>query len=226
MRPILLAALLAVTAACASETPAQFEESASQAPSGSGAAEPRTAAASAPANDPSPQTTPSEETSEMTATAQGMYALQTKALDDTPVDLSEFAGQVTLVVNVASRCGYTGQYAGLQELHAEYADRGFAVLGFPCNDFGGQEPGSPEEIQEFCSSRFGVTFPMFSKVEVKPGGGQSPVYTFLEEQTNEVPSWNFCKYLVGKDGQVIDFYASSVAPDADELREAIENAIG
>ena len=130
------------------------------------------------------------------------------------------------MVNVASRCGYTNQYAGLQELHEELSAQGFAVLGFPSNEFGGQEPGSPEQIQQFCTSEFGVTFPMFAKSEVKPGDGQSPVYAFLQEQTNEVPGWNFCKYLVGKDGQVIAFYSSAVTPDAAELRKAIDKALG
>lgn len=156
----------------------------------------------------------------------GLYGLATETLEGEPVDLSAYAGKVTLVVNVASKCGYTRQYAGLQALHAELADQGFAVLGFPCNQFGGQEPGSAEEIRSFCTDRFDVSFPMFAKCDVKTGDGQSPVYTYLEGQTGEVPGWNFCKYLVGRDGEVIRFYSSGVAPDAEELRKAIEAALG
>lgn len=169
-------------------------------------------------------TTPAE-TAAMPATAPGLYALQVPALDGRAVDLSRYAGQVSLVVNVASACGYTPQYAGLQELHATYGARGLQVLGFPSNEFGGQEPGSAQQIQEFCSSKFGVTFPMFSKCEVKPGPGQSPVYSLLAAGTGSVPNWNFCKYLVGRDGQVIAFFPSKVAPDDAALKAAIEKAL-
>jgi glutathione peroxidase len=162
----------------------------------------------------------------MTTTASGLYALSAETLEGEPADMSSYAGQVTLVVNVASRCGYTRQYEGLQSLQAELEDQGFAVLAFPSNEFGGQEPGSPAEIREFCTSRFDVSFPMFAKCEVKPGAGQSPIYAFLQEETGEVPGWNFCKYLVGKDGRVLAFYKSGVEPDADELRGAIEKALG
>ncbi len=131
---------------------------------------------------------------------------------------------MTLVVNVASKCGYTPQYEGLEALHKELAPKGFAVLGFPSNDFGGQEPGSAEEIQQFCKLTYGVTFPMFEKTVTKAGPGQSPIYTYLG-QTGNLPAWNFSKYLVGKDGKVIAFYPSKVKPDAPELRDAIAKAL-
>ena len=154
-----------------------------------------------------------------------VYSLSATSLDGSPVDLADYRGKVTLIVNVASECGYTPQYAGLQQLHERLADRGFAVLGFPSNEFGGQEPGSAAEIREFCTSRYGVGFPMFAKVATKPGGGQSPVYATLQTATGKSPNWNFCKYLVGKDGAVVGFYPSKVAPDAPELQQAIEAAL-
>jgi glutathione peroxidase len=159
------------------------------------------------------------------ATMNNVYALKAQSLDGKPVDLAEYKGKVTLIVNVASACGYTPQYAGLQQLHAELAGRGFAVLGFPSNEFGGQEPGNADEIAAFCSSKFGVAFPLFEKIETKSGANQSPVYGVLEKSTGKLPNWNFCKYLVGKDGAPIAFYPSKVAPDAAELREAIEKAL-
>jgi glutathione peroxidase len=156
--------------------------------------------------------------------ADSLYALETTTLQGQPAPLAQYAGKVTLVVNVASKCGYTPQYAGLQKLHDELAGRGFSVLGFPSNDFAGQEPGTPEEIATFCKKNYGVTFPMFSKVVTKAGEGQSPVYAFLGKG-RELPSWNFGKYLVGRDGQVVAYFPSKVAPDAKELRDAIEAAL-
>jgi glutathione peroxidase len=156
--------------------------------------------------------------------ADSFYSLKTSTLQGQPADLGQFTGKVTLVVNVASQCGFTPQYAGLEKLHEEFAGRGFAVLGFPSNDFGAQEPGSSEEIATFCKKNYGVTFPMFSKLVTKAGPDQSPIYSFLG-QGGQLPAWNFSKYLVGKDGKVIAFYPSKVAPDAKELREAIEAAL-
>jgi glutathione peroxidase len=164
--------------------------------------------------------------SPMTATADGIYALSITTLDGQPADLSQYAGKVTLVVNVASECGYTPQYAGLQELYEAKKDAGFAVLGFPSNEFGAQEPGSSDDIASFCSSNFGVTFPMFAKCETQPGTGQSPVYSELHEQSGDVPNWNFCKYLVGKDGNLISFHLSKIAPDDAGLLKAIDEALG
>ena len=158
------------------------------------------------------------------AMSDSFYALKTTTLQGKPAELSEYRGKVTLVVNVASACGYTPQYKGLQALHTELAGRGFEILGFPSNEFGGQEPGSAEEIETFCERNYGVTFPMFSKLVTKPGEGQSPVYAFLTK-AKPAPNWNFCKYLVGKDGKVIEFFPSKVTPDAAELRAAIESAL-
>ena len=156
--------------------------------------------------------------------SDSFYSLKTTTLQGKPADLGDFKGKVTLVVNVASACGYTPQYKGLQALRAELAGKGFEVLGFPSNEFGGQEPGSAEEIQAFCERNYGVTFPMFSKLTTAKGPGQSPVYAFLTDG-RPAPNWNFCKYLVGKDGKVIAFFASKVAPDAKDLRDAIDEAL-
>jgi len=153
------------------------------------------------------------------------YALQTTTLQGRPANLADYAGKVTLVVNVASKCGFTPQYAGLQKLHDEFASRGFSVLGFPSNDFANQEPGTAEEIAEFCKKNYGVTFPMFAKVVTKAGEGQSPIYEFLGKG-GELPGWNFGKYLVGRDGKVIAYFPSKVAPESKELRDAIEKALG
>jgi glutathione peroxidase len=155
-----------------------------------------------------------------------VYSLSASNLAGQPADLASYRGKVTLVVNVASECGYTPQYKGLQKLHEEYAAKGFAVLGFPSNEFGGQEPGSPEQIQQFCSKNYGVTFPLFAKCATKAGADQSPMYAALQQATGKSPNWNFCKYLVGKDGKPIAFYASRTAPDDAELRAAIDKALG
>jgi glutathione peroxidase len=152
------------------------------------------------------------------------YDLKVTTLAGQPADLGAFRDTVTLVVNVASKCGFTPQYEALEALHRELAPRGFSVLGFPSNDFGGQEPGQPAEIQEFCRLTYGVTFPMFAKVQTKAGTGQSPVYTFLG-QSGSLPQWNFAKYVVGRDGKVRAFFPSQTKPDAKELRDAIEQAL-
>jgi glutathione peroxidase len=157
--------------------------------------------------------------------ADSVYSLKTQTLQGQPADLSQYEGKVALVVNVASQCGFTPQYAGLEKLYEEMKGRGFVVLGFPSNDFGGQEPGSPEEIASFCRKNYGVTFPMFSKLVTKAGPDQSPIYALLG-RSGSLPSWNFGKYLLGKDGRVIQYFPSKVAPDAPELREAIEKALG
>jgi glutathione peroxidase len=152
------------------------------------------------------------------------YAMKTSYLDGKPADLGIFKGKVTLVVNVASKCGFTPQYEGLEKLNRELAPKGFNVLGFPSNDFGNQEPGTAQEIAEFCRLTYGVTFPMFSKVVTKPGADQSPIYKFLGA-SGHLPAWNFSKYLVGKDGRIIAFYPSDVTPEAPELRGAITKAL-
>jgi glutathione peroxidase len=157
--------------------------------------------------------------------ADSFYSLKSQTLQGQPADLSEYKGKVTLVVNVASKCGLTPQYESLQKLHDELKDKGFSVLGFPSNDFGQQEPGSPEEIATFCKKNYGVTFPMFHKIVTKSGTDQSPEYGFLEKKTGSLPRWNFGKYVVNKDGTAIEFFDSKVTPDAPELRAAIEKAL-
>ena len=152
------------------------------------------------------------------------YAMKTSYLDGKPADLGVFKGKVTLVVNVASKCGFTPQYEGLEKLNRELAPKGFAVLGFPSNDFGNQEPGTAQEIAEFCRLTYGVTFPMFSKVVTRAGSDQSPIYKFLGA-SGHLPAWNFSKYLVGKDGKIVAFYPSDVTPESPELRGAIAKAL-
>ena len=154
------------------------------------------------------------------------YSLHTRTLEGEPVDLSAYRGKVALVVNVASQCGYTPQYTGLQALQEEFEPRGLVVLGFPSNDFGGQEPGSPEEIRTFCTERYHVGFPMFEKVQTRQGEGQSPIYATLGEMAGELPRWNFGKYLVGRDGKLVAYFGSKVTPESGELREAIEMTLG
>lgn len=158
------------------------------------------------------------------ASSGSLYDMKPTALDGKPADLAVYRGKVTLVVNVASQCGYTPQYAGLEKLYREMAPKGLVILGFPSNDFGGQEPGSAEEILQFCKRTYDVTFPMFAKVVTKAGSDQSPIYTFLGG-TGNLPQWNFSKYVVGKDGTVLAFFPSRVTPDAAELRAAIEKAL-
>jgi glutathione peroxidase len=156
-----------------------------------------------------------------TMASDSLYSLKTTALDGKPADLGQYKGKVALVINVASQCGLTPQYAGLEKLHEELKGRGFTVLGFPSNDFGGQEPGTPEEISTFCKKNYGVTFPMFSKLVTKAGPDQSPIYALLGKG-RELPSWNFAKYVVAKDGRVVAFFNSKVLPDDKALRETIE----
>jgi glutathione peroxidase len=149
-----------------------------------------------------------------------------KSIDGRDIDLGSYAGKVVLVVNVASRCGATPQYAGLQGLYEKYKDKGFVVLGFPANDFGAQEPGSDGDIKEFCSTKYAVTFPMFSKITVK-GPGKAALYKALTETAD--PSgevgWNFEKFLIGKDGKIAGRYKTRVSPDDQELVTAIEAAL-
>jgi glutathione peroxidase len=158
-----------------------------------------------------------------------LYETEIRALDGTPGHLAEQQGKVTLMVNVASKCGLTPQYTGLEKIHEQYADRGFAVLGFPCNQFGAQEPGTPEEIVEFCSTNYGVTFPMFEKIDVN-GDDRHPIYAELtpvadaEGHTGDI-RWNFEKFLVSRDGEVIARFSPMVDPEAPELIEAIEKAL-
>ena len=149
-----------------------------------------------------------------------VHDFKADALDGTERTLAEWRGKVLLIVNVASRCGLTPQYTGLEALRRKYAARGFEVLGFPCNQFGAQEPGSAEEIRDFCSTRYDVTFPMFAKVDVN-GGDAHPVWQHLKEQKPgllgiEAIKWNFTKFLVDRDGRVIERYAPTEEPSAIE----------
>lgn len=147
-----------------------------------------------------------------------------RGLSGQEVSLERFRGRVVLVVNLASKCGYTGQYANLQKLQKEYEGQPFSVIGFPCNDFGGQEPGGYESI-EACAAGYGADFPIMGKVQVKAGVGQSEVYRDLAASIGAQPNWNFGKYLVGADGIPRAFYGSSVKPDSEEVRAAIDAAI-
>lgn len=147
-----------------------------------------------------------------------------RAADGSETDLSSWEGKVLLIVNTASKCGFTPQYAGLEELHRKYADRGFEVLGFPCNQFGGQEPGNAEEIANFCSLTYDVTFPVFAKVDVN-GADAAPIYRFLKGEApgvlgTEAIKWNFTKFLVDRAGKVVERYAPTTAPK--DIEGAIE----
>jgi glutathione peroxidase len=155
---------------------------------------------------------------------QSLYELKVTTLDGKPAGLAQYKGHVVLVVNTASHCGNTPQYAGLEKLYTDYKDKGFVILGFPSNDFGGQEPGTAEEISTFCTTKYNVTFPMFEKVKVKVGDGQAPVYQFLTTGF-PAPDWNFSKYLVDGNGKVIQEFKAKLKPDDKTLVDAIEAAL-
>lgn len=156
-----------------------------------------------------------------------LHQISVQDMTQKAVSLADYKGQVLLIVNVASKCGYTKQYTGLETLYGKYKNQKFNLLGFPCNDFGGQEPGTLEEIKAFCQSKFNVSFPLFDKVHAK-GSEQHPLYKFLT--TNAVPpgevAWNFEKFLVGKDGKIVARYKSGVKPDDADLAKAIEAELG
>lgn len=160
--------------------------------------------------------------------AATVYDFTARSVEGQDRSLADYKGKVLLVVNVASECGFTPQYEGLEALHRKFKDRGFAVLGFPCNQFGGQEPGSEDQIKGFCETRFGVTFPLFAKIEVN-GAGTHPLYEFLKSAEpgllgTEAIKWNFTKFLVGKDGNVLKRYAPPTKPEA--IARDIETALG
>lgn len=163
-------------------------------------------------------------TPETLAAWQGvtLFDLEAETLDGEALDLAELAGRPVLVVNTASKCGLTPQYADLQELHETYGERGLVVLGFPCNQFLGQEPGTAQEIATFCEESYGVSFRMMAKVEVKAGEGQHPVYGLLGTRTGQLPNWNFAKYLVSPDGAEVTFFGARTKPLDAELTGAIE----
>jgi glutathione peroxidase len=150
-------------------------------------------------------------------------------IDGKPVDLASYAGKVVMIVNVASKCGNTPQYAGLEAMYKKYHDKGFVILGFPANNFGSQEPGSNEQIKQFCSSKYEVTFPMFSKISVK-GGDTAPLYKYLTAQDAKPVgkgdiTWNFEKFIIGKDGAVAARFTPKTKPEDPKLVEAVESAL-
>ncbi|MGE3975050.1 MAG: glutathione peroxidase [Bdellovibrionales bacterium] len=161
-------------------------------------------------------------------TPKSVYDFKVKDITGKDVDLKAYKGKVALVVNTASKCGYTPQYKGLQALYDQYKDKNFVVLGFPSNDFGGQEPGTQKEIKSFCELNYGVNFPLFDKGPVK-GSDKSALYVYLTESqdhsfTGDV-EWNFEKFLIDRQGRVIGRYKSKVKPDSEELKEAIKKAL-
>ncbi len=161
-----------------------------------------------------------------TPTSQpGFHAQDCRDLHGEPVDLGQYEGQVLLGVNVASHRGYTSQYSGLEELQQQFRDRGFSVIAFPCNDFGGQEPGGAAEIEQTCRTTYGATFPVMEKVVVVDGAGQSPIYTGLAASTGALPKWNFGKYLVDQQGNAVTFFGSSVKPMSPEITDRIEGLL-
>jgi glutathione peroxidase len=153
-----------------------------------------------------------------------VYDYSAKTLDGQDVSLADYRGQVLLIVNTASKCGFTPQYEGLEALYKTYKDRGFTVLAFPCNQFGAQEPGNAEEIASFCSLTYDVTFPVMSKIDVN-GADAHPLYRFLKKEQKgvlgtEAIKWNFTKFLIGKDGEVVERFAPTVKPE--DLKVAVE----
>jgi glutathione peroxidase len=145
--------------------------------------------------------------------------------DEAPQDLCQYAGKVVLVVNTASYCGYTNQYEGLEKLYAKYSKQGLVVLGFPSNDFGKQEPGTSKEIADFCYNTYGVKFPMFSKSSVA-GAHANPLHANLIKLTGKEPKWNFTKYLIDRNGKVLEYFPSKVTPDDKQFVTRIEQALG
>ncbi len=159
--------------------------------------------------------------------AETLYDVPLKDIDGQPTSLKAYKGKVLLIVNVASKCGYTPQYTGLEALQEKYKDKGLTVLGFPCNQFGGQEPGTNEEIKQFCSSKYQVTFPLFDKIEVN-GPHRHPLYTMLAGESSPFPGdikWNFSKFLIGRDGKILKRFESKVKPDSPELVQSVDTAL-
>ena len=161
------------------------------------------------------------------AHAESLYDIKLKDIDGKDTTLAAYKGKAVLIVNVASKCGYTKQYAGLEATYLKFKDKGFVVLGFPCNQFGGQEPGTNEEIKQFCSSKFNVTFPLFDKLDVN-GAKRHPLYVALAGKDSPFPGdikWNFNKFLIGKDGKILNRFDSKVTPESEELTKAVEGAL-
>ncbi len=156
--------------------------------------------------------------------ANSIHEFTMNDIDGRAMALKSLQGKVVLIVNVASQCGYTPQYAGLEALYKKYKDKGLVIVGVPANNFGAQEPGSNEEIKQFCSRKYSVTFPMMAKVSVK-GSDTTPLYQYLTAAKGGDVKWNFTKFLIGKDGKVRDRFEPAVKPDAPELAAAIEAAL-
>jgi glutathione peroxidase len=159
--------------------------------------------------------------------ADSLYQIPLKDIDGKDATLKPYAGKVVLVVNVASRCGFTPQYTSLEAIYQKYKDQGLVVCGFPCNQFGSQEPGTDAEIKQFCTSKYSVTFPMFDKLEVN-GANRHPLYVALAGPDSPFPGdihWNFTKFLVGRDGKIVARFDSKVKPDSVEMTKAIETAL-
>ena len=164
----------------------------------------------------------------MNTFAGSLEKITVKDIDGKDTTLGAYKGKVLLIVNVASKCGYTKQYAGLQAVYEKYKDKGLVVLGFPCNQFGKQEPGTNGEIKEFCTSKFHVTFPLFDKIEVN-GPNRHPLYTELAGKDSPFPGdikWNFGKFLIGRDGKILKRFDSGAAPESQDVTAAIEAALG
>lgn len=156
-----------------------------------------------------------------------VHEFTAKTIDGAEKPLSDYKGKVTLLVNVASKCGLTPQYEGLEKIYQEYRDKGFTILGFPCNQFLRQEPASENEIKQFCSLNYGVTFDLFSKIDVN-GKNAHPLYAFLTGEQSPFPgkiSWNFEKFLIGKNGEVVKRFAPTVKPEEPEIKQAIESLL-
>jgi len=156
--------------------------------------------------------------------ASHVHEFTLNSIDGKPVPLAEFKGKVVLIVNVASRCGFTPQYAGLEALYERYKNQGFVIVGVPANNFGGQEPGTNEEIKTFCTRKYNVSFPMMAKVSVK-GDDITPLYKYLTETKGGDVKWNFTKFLIGKDGHIAERFESAVKPDDPALTAAVESAL-
>ncbi|MEI9963296.1 MAG: glutathione peroxidase [Limisphaerales bacterium] len=159
--------------------------------------------------------------------AGSIYDIAVKDIDGKDTTLAAYKGKIVLIVNVASHCGFTPQYKNLEAVYEKYKDKGFVVLGFPCNQFGAQEPGSNEEIKQFCTREYFITFPLFDKIEVN-GANQHPLYAALTGETSPFPGkigWNFTKFLISKDGKILKRFDSKIKPDAPEATEAIEAAL-
>lgn len=162
-----------------------------------------------------------------THAADSLYDIPLKDIDGKAASLKPYQGKVMLLVNVASKCGYTPQYTALEAAYQKYQAQGLVICGFPCNQFGGQEPGTDAEIKQFCSSKYSVTFPMFDKLEVN-GANRHPLYVALAGASSPFPGdirWNFTKFLVGRDGKILNRFDSAVKPDAPEVTKAIEAAL-